>query len=277
MIIDGKKIAAEILENISSELNQKQPKPVLCDILVGIDPVSLSYVTIKEKAAKSCGFEFLLEKLSIDSTTEDVVDTIMRVQKNPQLAGLIVQLPLPEHIDRKTVLDAIETAVDVDCLSAEASQSFYLNNSTLIPPTAGAIMAVLDSVKLDLTHLRFLVIGQGDLVGKPVTHLLKSRGLAVTTADSSTENLANITPFADVIISATGQAGLVYGSMIKPGAIVIDAGTAESGGGIVGDVDFESVSKIASHISPVPGGVGPVTVAKLLENVLEVSKRKFQG
>jgi methylenetetrahydrofolate dehydrogenase (NADP+)/methenyltetrahydrofolate cyclohydrolase len=275
MIIDGKIIATKILADVAAELGKTEAKPVLCDILVGADPVSVSYVAIKEKAALAAGFEFLLEKLHSASTTEDVVVTIKRVQADPRLGGLIVQLPLPAHIDRKTVLDAIDIQVDVDCLSTEASKAFFSGNSKLIPPTAGAIMAVLDSLKQDFSEMRFLVIGQGDLVGKPVTHLLKSRGFMVTTADSSTQNLANITPFADVVISATGQAGLIYGSMIKPGAIVVDAGTAESGGGIVGDVDFESVNKVAAYLSPVPGGVGPVTVAKLLENVLEASKTRF--
>lgn len=277
MIIEGKKIAAQILRDISDGLTQSKDRPVLCDILVGSDPVSLSYVKIKEKAAINAGFGFLLEKMHDQSTTEDVIETIARVQREPGLAGLIVQLPLPTHINRQQVLDAINPEVDVDCLGAAASRNFYSEKSGLIPPTAGAVLAVLDSLNLDLSAKRFLVIGQGDLVGKPVTHLLKARGYAVTTADSSTENLANITPFADVVISGTGQAGLIYGSMIKPGAIVIDAGTAESSGGIVGDVDFESVDKVASYLSPVPGGVGPVTVAKLFENVLEVAKRKVSG
>jgi methylenetetrahydrofolate dehydrogenase (NADP+) / methenyltetrahydrofolate cyclohydrolase len=274
MIINGKQLAADLENSLVARVQSLSFKPLLSDVLVGSDPVSLSYVHIKSKAAERVGFDFKLVQLPAHASTEEVITAIAEVQAIPELCGLIVQLPLPEHVDRQEALNALKVAVDVDCLSAEASLSFYEGKSTLVPPTAGAIISMLDSLSLDLESLRILVIGQGDLVGKPVTHILKQRGLQVTTADHSTLNLAAITPYADIIISGTGQPKLLYGSMIKPGGIVIDAGTAESGGGIVGDVDFESVAAVASWVSPVPGGVGPLTVAKLLENVCIVAEAK---
>lgn len=277
MILDGKKIAASLRGQIQSKISAIPFKPILCDVMVGNDPVSLSYVQIKERAALEIGLGFKLEKLSEEVSTEEVIATIQRAQIQSELCGLIVQLPLPRHIDRQLVLESINPEIDVDCLGSKTSSLFYNNEAVLTPPTAAAIAYVLDSIPEDLSGKRFLVIGQGELVGKPITHILKQRGLQVTTADSATENLAGIIPYADVVIAGTGQPKLLYGSLIKPGAIVIDAGTAESGGGIVGDVDFESVAQVASYISPVPGGVGPVTVAKLLENVIIVANRRARS
>jgi len=274
MILYGKQIANSVRASVQQRIAELSFQPALCDIIVGNDPVSLSYVRIKERASLEAGLSFILERLSEDVATEEIIETIKRVQAQSEVCGLIVQLPLPNHVDREKVLESIRPEIDVDCLGSKTSLLFYNDQATLVPPTASAIITIIDAIPEDLSGKRFLVIGQGDLVGKPVTHILKQRGLQVTTADSATENLAEITPHADVIIAGTGQPKLLYGSMIKPGAIVIDAGTAESGGGIVGDVDFESVSQVASFISPVPGGVGPVTVAKLLENVSIVASRK---
>ncbi len=274
MSIDGKAIAEAILDSVAAQVKGLSYQPLFCDILVGDDEVSASYVRIKGKAAERVGMAFELVHLPEQSTTDDVVNKIHELQANPALAGLIVQLPVPDHIDRTAVLDAIDPAVDVDCIGSVANAKFYEGTAVLMPPTAAAIVHILDSLPDSIVDKRVLVIGQGELVGKPVTHVLKQRGCQVTIADRGTENLASITPHADVIISGTGQPGLLYGSMVKPGAIVIDAGTAESGGGIVGDVDFESVAPVASYVSPVPGGVGPVTVAKLLENVAKAAKLK---
>lgn len=272
MIIDGKQIAEKILDDVTSKVKELSYKPLFCDILVGDDQVSASYVRLKGLAAERVGFAFDFVHMPTNTSTEELVEKITDLQNEPTLAGLIVQLPLPDHLDLDKVLKAIDPSVDVDCIGTESNTAFYQDKTEMIPPTAGAILHILDTLPEDLSEKRVLVIGQGELVGKPITHLLKKRGLQVTIADRRTENLAVITPYADVIICGTGQPGLLYGSMVKPGAIVIDAGTAESGGGIVGDVEFESVLPVASCISPVPGGVGPVTVAKLLENVYLAAK-----
>lgn len=265
MIINGKQIADRILRDLEQQITQLPFQPVLCDVLVGDDQVSLSYVRIKEKMALSVGLGFRLVQLPHSATTNEVVAAMEEIQQDENLCGLIVQLPLPDSVDRTTVLGAINPRIDVDAIGPQTSN--------LTPPTAAAIVEILDSLNLDLSTKQILVIGQGELVGKPVTELLQARGLAVTTADQSVKDLKQLTQTADVIISGTGQGGLLAGDMVKSGSVIIDAGTSESGAGIVGDVDFASVEPVAGAVSPVPGGVGPVTVAKLLENVVTVASR----
>ncbi|OGE79998.1 MAG: hypothetical protein A2660_02795 [Candidatus Doudnabacteria bacterium RIFCSPHIGHO2_01_FULL_45_18] len=265
-LVDGRALAAEILNNLKQEVSLLPFQPLFCDVLIGQDSVARSYVNTKARAAASIGLKFELVELPESVSTQDVILKLKQKQLDPNLAGLIIQLPLPSHLDKQQVLNAIGTAVDVDCLNQTQTR--------LSPPTAAAIMTILDSLNLDLTRAQILVVGQGELVGRPVTVLLKNRNLQVTTADSQIQNLAKLTISADVIISGTGQANLIKGHMIKPGAVVIDCGTAESGAGIVGDVELESVQKAASVVSPVPGGVGPVTVAQLLSNVVKVAKEK---
>jgi methylenetetrahydrofolate dehydrogenase (NADP+)/methenyltetrahydrofolate cyclohydrolase len=274
MVINGKNIAAEILSGLKKRLAEVAFQPVLCDVLVGADPVSLSYVNIKEKTAKSIGIKFRLIQLPQNSLTGQVVTAIHDAQKDQDLCGLIVQLPLPDQMDREQVLNSIHPSVDVDVINPASNKRFYLNRGVMTPPTAGAVLYLLQSLHLPLSEMEFLVIGQGELVGKPVTHLLRHQGYSVVTADSSTKDLASLTKVADIVISGTGQGKLVAGPMLKPGAVVIDAGTSESGATIVGDVDLVSVEEVASAVSPVPGGVGPVTVAKLLENVVITAERK---
>ena len=189
------------------------------------------------------------------------------------MCGLIVQLPLPEHLDRQAVLDAIDPKIDVDCTGKINTDLFYHGKAYVEFPTAAAVMEILDNSNDNLAGKKCLVIGYGQLVGRPVSFLLEQRGLKVDVARSKTENILELMKEADVIVSAVGKPKLVAGDKIKPGCIVIDAGTAESDGGIVGDVDFETVKDVAGFVSPVPGGVGPVTVAKLLFNVLKVAKR----
>lgn len=271
-IVDGRKIAEQILDGLKQEVVHLTFQPLFCDVLIGDDPVSKSYVNIKARSARQIGVEFQLVQLPQNIATQAVVAKLQEIQKNPRLAGLIIQLPLPAGLDKAAIVNAVNPAVDVDCLSEINSKLFYLGQSKLLPPTAAAIMSVLDSLNLNLKQLEILVVGQGELVGRPVTFLLKQRGLRVTVADTTTIDLKKLTIMADVIISGTGRAKLITGDMIKPGAAIIDCGTTESSGGIVGDVDLESILNIAGLVSPVPGGVGPVTVARLLYNVVAVAK-----
>ncbi|MBI5530328.1 MAG: bifunctional 5,10-methylenetetrahydrofolate dehydrogenase/5,10-methenyltetrahydrofolate cyclohydrolase [Candidatus Doudnabacteria bacterium] len=274
MIIDGKKIAAEILSSVKEQVKALPFVPIFCDVLVGEDPSSTQYVRMKAKTADDIGIKFLQANFPESISTEELVNEIQALNKTPGLCGLIVQLPLPKHIATQQILDAIDPSIDVDCTGTANSGLFYNNQSKLEFPTAKAVMAVLNSTGLDFSGKQFLVIGQGKLVGLPVTKLLKNRGWEVLVADSKTENLASAIKEVDVIISAAGQPGLIKGSAIKPGAIIIDAGTSEQDGGIVGDVDSQSVEPIAGMLAPVPGGVGPVTVACLLENVFQVARLK---
>lgn len=274
-IIDGRKLKQEILEKLKQEVEALPFPPVFCDILVGDDSVSASYVRIKGKAALSVGIKFKTVNFPSDITTEEIVEEIENLNRVPLMSGIIVQLPLPSHIDTQLVLDAIDPLLDVDCLGHSNSEHFYNNNGEIGYPTALACMALLDSLNINLTGKNIVVLGQGKLVGLPVSHLLKSRNLNITTIDSKTEDIINIIKNADIIISAIGQGKFITGDMVKDGVIIIDAGTSEENGSVVGDVEIESVKEKALFITPTPGGVGPVTVAMLLENVLKVSKIKI--
>lgn len=273
MIIDGKKIRNEILESVKEGVARLSFTPVFCDVLVGNDPVSMQYINMKAKTAESVGIHFHHAEFREDITTEELVLEIRKLNKVTFMCGLIVQLPLPSHIDRSLVLDAIDPSIDVDCLGKSASDIFYSGDINIGYPTALSCMAIIDSVVSDLSGKNIVVIGQGMLVGKPVAHLLRMRGLEVNIVIRTTDNKEDIIKTADLIISATGQGKLINGAMIKKDSIVIDAGTSESNGGIIGDVELDSVKDIASYVSPVPGGVGPVTVAMLLQNVLKVAQK----
>ncbi len=276
-IIDGKKLRDSILEKVKVEIKALPFQPVFCDVLVGSDPVSTQYVNMKAKYAESTGIHFHHANFNDDISTEALIEEIKKLNQLENICGLIVQLPLPKHLDVKKVLDAVSSSIDVDCLGQETSEAFYKGENVPGYPTALACMAVLDSIGVDLSQKKIVVIGQGQLVGKPVTYLLKQHNFAVETVTKSTLDKEKIIKNADVIISGTGQGKYINGDMIdmiKEGAIIIDAGTSESKGGIIGDVDLESVKGVASFVSPVPGGVGPVTVAMLLNNVLKVAKAK---
>lgn len=275
VIIDGRTIAKEILQKITIEVAKLSFKPVFCDLIVGEDAVSMQYVNLKGKRAQDAGMEFQKIILPENSTTEQVLEQIHSANKIKNMCGLIVQLPLPKHIDRRAVTEAIDLNIDVDSLTEKNSTQFYSGQKALIFPAALAVLEILDSTQIDLKSKNIVMLGEGELVGKPVAYLLRNRGLAVTTINKSTENKKEILKNADVIISAIGVPKFLSGDMIKEGSIIIDAGTSESEGGIAGDVDFESVKDVAGYISPVPGGVGPVTVSMLLQNVLEVAESKL--
>jgi methylenetetrahydrofolate dehydrogenase (NADP+)/methenyltetrahydrofolate cyclohydrolase len=185
---------------------------------------------------------------------------------------VVLPQPLPKHINRETLLNAINPAIDVDCLTIQNSERFYRGEQVPVFPTARAVLASLDSVGVSLHDKKVVVLGQGMLVGKPVTYLLKQRGVIAETVTRETKNPAELIANADIVISAMGAGKYVKGDMIQNGAILIDAGTSESNGGIVGDVDLDSVSSKASFVSPTPGGVGPVTVSMLLDNVVAVAE-----
>lgn len=275
MIIDGKIIAQEILTNVQKGIARLDFQPVFCDLLVGGDPASAQYVRMKAKTAEKVGMKFRHANFPASITTERLVAEIKKINQEPNLCGLIVQLPLPASLDKQAILDAIEPRLDVDCTGRVNMELFYSGRAYVEFPTAAAVMEVLKNSGLDFTQKKFLVIGYGQLVGKPVSFLLEQKGYKFDIARSKTENILELMKNADVIISAVGKAKLVTGEKIEPGCVVVDAGTSESDGGIVGDVDFASVKSVAGFVSPVPGGVGPITVACLLANVLKVAQTKI--
>lgn len=277
-IIDGRKLRTEILSKVKMGVAELPFVPVFCDVLVGDDSASRQYVDMKAKTAEMVGIHFYGANFQASISTEDLIKEIQVLNKVKNMCGIIVQLPLPESIDKQRVFDAIDPKLDVDCLGSVASERFYAGDTVLGFPTALSCMALLDSIGLDndpstsLRTRKIVVLGQGMLVGKPVTALLNLRNLSPVVISKSTENKEKLIKEADVIISGIGKGKHITSDMIKKGVVLIDAGTSEGKGGIVGDVDSESVKDVAGYLSPVPGGVGPVTVAMLLNNVLKVAK-----
>ncbi|MFZ3011985.1 MAG: bifunctional 5,10-methylenetetrahydrofolate dehydrogenase/5,10-methenyltetrahydrofolate cyclohydrolase [Minisyncoccia bacterium] len=273
--IDGRKIRDEILEEIKKEVATLPFKPIFCDVLVGEDPSSVQYVQMKERTAEAVGVSFYQANFPESISTDDLVREINILNNMKDMCGIIIQLPIPKHLDRDRVLNSIDPRLDVDCLGKVASEKFYKHyreDDTLVFPTALACMTILDSLNLDLENKKIVVLGQGMLVGRPVTALLQHKNLNPIPISSQTGNKEELIKQADVIISGMGKGKYITGDMIKEGAVLIDAGTSEIESSIVGDVDLESVKDVAGYVSPVPGGVGPVTVAMLLRNVLTVAK-----
>ena len=273
MNIDGKKIAQEILDGLKTDLAKLEFKPKLIDVLVGEDQVVETYVRIKAKRAEEIGVDFELRRFPADISQEQLEKEVVALNATPNLCGLIIQLPLPENLDRQKILDKIDPRFDVDVITSTNLGSLFTGRQFFIPATAAAIIHIIDYEKILLEGKSVLMVGAGDLVGKPVTFLLMQRHATTTIANAATRNLKELALNADIIISGTGVPKLITGDMVKNGAVIIDAGTAESAGGIGGDVDFDAVAPKASLITPVPGGVGPVTVAMLLYNTVQSAKR----
>lgn len=274
-IIDGRKIRDDILAGLKEEVFCLPYSPIFCDILIGDDSVSASYIRIKSKTAESIGIKFKEVNFDFGVTTEIVVDEIENLNKVPYMCGIIVQLPIPDYLEKDKILDRIETSLDVDCLGKSNSLDFYNNKPVFVYPTALAVVHILDSLKLDLENKDILVLGQGKLVGRPVYHILENRGYRVSFLNSKTENSEELIKNADVIISAIGRGNFISSDMVKDGVVIIDAGTSEDAGSIVGDIDIDSFKNKDAIITPCPGGVGPVTVAMLLKNVINVAKQKI--
>ena len=277
ILINGRKISKDILKDIAKDIERLSFVPVFCDVLVGEDMVSQKYVKLKASKAREVGIKFHEENFSGNITTEELVLEIERINKVDNMCGLVVQLPLPDHIDTQKVLDAIDPEIDVDCLGSRSEDNFYNQSSDISFPAALACMTALDSLKLNLKDKNIVVLGQGKLVGRPVGALLRFRSLNPFLINKDTPTPEQFIKEADIIISGMGLPGYVKGPMVKKGVVVIDAGTSESNNAVVGDVDFASVEDKVSAISPVPGGVGPITVAVLLQNVLKVAKNKING
>lgn len=272
ILIDGKKLSKEVLADLTQKIADLPFVPVFCDVLVGDDFASKKYVSMKSRIAGEIGMRFHEAFFQASISTESLITEIQKINSLPDMCGVIVQLPLPSHIDEQKVLDAIDPKLDVDVLGSEMSSKFYTSESPLSLPTALACMHILDSLNLDLLNKNIVVLGQGKLVGRPVARLLEKRGITPLTIDSDTPNQLSLLQQADIIISGIGKANYLKADMVKEHVIIIDAGTSESNAGLSGDVDQASVSSKALYLSPCPGGVGPVTVAMLFKNVLQVAQ-----
>lgn len=258
----GPPVAEKIYNGIKKELAKNKLKPFLAVILVGENPESLVYIRAKEKIALRLGIGFRLYHFSQIVPQNEIIYLLEQLNNDKSISGIIVQLPLPPKFNTQEMLDSISPQKDIDGFSGNFSS-----------PAAAAIINILKYYDIDLSDKKIVLLGHGRLVGQPLEKFFQKKGINVQVCDKETQHLEHFTKNADLLISATGRAGLIRSEMIKKGAIIIDAGTAEIGGKISGDVDKSVYAKTAA-ITPVPGGVGPVTVACLMENLVAAVKRQ---
>ncbi|WP_166830523.1 bifunctional 5,10-methylenetetrahydrofolate dehydrogenase/5,10-methenyltetrahydrofolate cyclohydrolase [Thalassoroseus pseudoceratinae] len=279
-IIDGKAIAAKRREQIATEAKafteKTGVKPHLAAILVGDDPASAVYVRNKQRACEQANIQSTLHRLTAETTQSQLLDLIAECNAAADVHGILVQLPLPSHIEEKAVLDAVIATKDVDAFHPENVGLIVQNRPRFLPCTPAGVQILLEESGTETAGKHAVVLGRSEIVGKPMAILLMQRGplanATVTVCHSRTENLAEITRTADILIAAIGKPKFVTQDMVKPGATVIDVGTNRVDGKLVGDVDFEPIKEIATAITPVPGGVGPMTIAMLLRNTLTAAQ-----
>tara|TARA_X000001036_G_C20667788_1_gene801341 strand:+ start:918 stop:1790 length:873 start_codon:yes stop_codon:yes gene_type:complete len=288
MLIDGKEISKKILKEISSDLHQISKnlgrKPALSIILIGNNPASETYVKAKIKACREVGIEGNLIRYDINVDSKTLIDQIDKLNKKIDVDGILLQLPVPKNLNERELIEHISPLKDVDGLTAENIGLLNSGTPRFIPATPYGIMEIFNRIGVSLSGKKVVIIGRSNIVGRPLFSLMSGRGensnSTVTLCHSYTKNLSEFTLNADIIIAATGSANILDGSMIKEGAIIIDVGinrlddkSRKSGYKLIGDVDFETANKKASYITPVPGGVGPMTITMLMKNVCNAAKR----
>lgn len=271
-LLDGKAIAKVMKEEIKQEVDswkQKGINPKLAVILVGDDPASVVYAKSKQKVSESLGLDFELFVLPADSPENEVVSLIDSLNINPEVHGIMIELPLPKHISKERVMAAVRPDKDVDGVHPINRGYILSGEEGLFPATPQSCIEILLRSGVEIAGKHVVIVGRGETVGKPLVFLILKHNATVTICHSRTPDLGAFTRQADIVIAAVGKAKLVKKDMVKPGAIVVDAGINEIEGGICGDVDFEAVKEVASLISPVPGGVGSLTTALIMKNVLK--------
>lgn len=285
VVIDGKAIAGDVRAGVADKvagLKARGVSPCLAVVLVGQDPASVSYVTGKRKALAEAGMTDRSVDLPEDTSEETLLRTIADLNADPAVHGILVQLPLPRHIDEDKVIMAIAPEKDVDGFHPVNVGNLVIGKKAFLPCTPHGIVVLLERMGIPLNGAHVVVIGRSNIVGKPVSLLLLRRehNATVTVCHTGTKNIRELTVQADVLIAAVGRANTVTADMVKPGAAVIDVGvnrvpdaTKKSGFRLCGDVDFERVKEVAGYITPVPGGVGPMTIAMLMHNTLEAAER----
>ena len=277
--LDGKALAAEIKAEVKKEadiLRENGKKPTLAVILVGDNQASAVYVRNKKKDCEECGFESLSYELSADFGEEKLIGLVEELNQNREVDGILVQLPLPKGYDERKVINAISPEKDVDAFHPVNAGKLLIGEEGFLPCTPAGIIALLEKYEIDVTGKRCVVIGRSNIVGKPMALLLLKKNGTVTVAHSRTENLADLTREADILVSAVGKAGFVTGDMVREGAVIVDVGmNRNEAGKLCGDVVFDECEKKASYITPVPGGVGPMTRAILMKNTLRAAKNNL--
>lgn len=281
MIINGKELSKSIKEGLAERVVALEKEhgrtPNLIVVLVGDDPGSVSYVTGKAKAATEVGIRNTTLRRDVSITQEELLSLIAELNNDADVDGILVQLPLPKHIDEQKVIAAISPEKDVDAFHPLNVASLWLKQPCILPCTPKGIIKLLKFAGVDIAGKEAVVVGRSNIVGQPVAKLLLEENATVTVAHSKTVNLAEVTRRADILVVAIGRERLVTADMIKPGAVVIDVGVNRDSrtGKLCGDVDFEAAQHVASAITPVPGGVGPMTIACLMENTVEAFEKRM--
>ena len=276
ILINGKTVSAEIRNRLMQETAELKNKtgrmPGLATVLVGEDPASAVYVRNKNKICAEIGFQSFGQNLPAETTEAKLLDLIKELNENDEVNGILVQLPLPDHIDEEKVLLSIDPEKDVDGFHPINVGKLAIGNALLTPCTPTGIIALLDYYGIEIAGKHAVVLGRSNIVGKPVANLLLQRHATVTICHSKTTNLKEVTLQADILIAAVGRPHFVGSKMVKEGAVVIDVGINRVDGKLIGDVEFDPVAEKAAYITPVPGGVGPMTIALLMENTLKAFK-----
>lgn len=277
-IIDGKALAKKIRENLKiecEELNKQNVHPKLAVIMVGNNPASKVYVKSKSKACNEIGIEYEEHLLEETITQQELNELIKKLNKEERVNGILLQSPLPEHLDINQAFKAISYRKDVDGFTPSSVGKLVMGGDTFISCTPYGVIKMFEEYKIDLTGKNVVIIGRSNIVGKPLSQCCLAQNATVTICHSKTKDLKEHTKRADILIAAIGKAKFVTSDMVKEGAVVIDVGiNRNEEGKLVGDVDFEKVEKIASYITPVPGGVGPMTIAMLMNNVIKATKEQ---
>ena len=281
-ILDGKALSDKIKEEVKNEVTQLQKEknitPGLAVILVGNDAASATYVGSKAKSCKNAGIYSVVHEMPETIPQDEILDIIDRMNKNPNLDGILVQLPLPKHIDTTLILEAIDPTKDVDGFHPYNVGRMVSNLDAFVPATPFGVMRLFEEYNIDVVGKNVCVIGASDIVGKPMASLLINAKATVEVCNSKTKNLKAHTLNADIICVGTGVVNLITSDMVSEGAIIIDIGINRlESGKLVGDVDFHNVKDQCSYITPVPGGVGPMTIAMLLKNTLKAAKNRKQS
>ena len=282
MILDGKQLSQELKDEMRQEVDalakEYGRRPCLMVVIVGNNPASQSYVRGKIKATEYVGFEGSLVSLPEDVTEDALIAEIERLNQNELVDGILVQLPLPKHISEDRVIAAISPEKDVDGFHATNVARLWLNQPCIVPCTPKGVIVMLDRAGIEITGKNAVVVGRSNIVGKPVAKLLLDRNATVTIAHSRTKNLKEVCRQADILVAAVGRPQMLTADYIKPGAAVIDVGINRlEDGRLVGDVDFEGAKEIAGAITPVPGGVGPMTITMLMRNTIECFLRRMNN
>lgn len=273
IILDGKSLADKITQNLKNEVSKLDKKPKLAVILVGDNSASEIYVRNKEKRAVEIGFESLVLPLPKDISEENLLEHIYILNEDENINAILIQLPLPAHLNKQRIMEAIEPIKDVDGFTSYNFGRLALGYKPYsYPCTPKGIIRLLDEYNIEIEGKNALVIGRSIIVGKPVSLLLQSRNATVTTAHSKTKNLKELASKADIIVSAVGKPRFITADYVKENAIIVDVGINRTENGLCGDVDFVNVKEKTSFITPVPKGVGPMTIAMLMENTLELYK-----